>query len=103
MVNEEKKEKLMKFADQVFLEIKKVFSNPMNQEDAFEEFKEDLVKTPMYKGRIMPKIRQIAGCDDPHDLGTYSDCGKEEKIIASDLVDLFWDRIEDKMEEIQNN
>ncbi|OKY78415.1 MAG: hypothetical protein BTN85_0906 [Candidatus Methanohalarchaeum thermophilum] len=103
-MNEEEKERIIKFGKNFSSDVKKMVKNDEEvKKDDIEDMKEELSNSPYYSNRILPEIRKIAGCNDPHDLGTYSDCTKKQKIKASDYLDIFWEVVQEELIKEKSN
>jgi len=60
-------------------------------DEVFAEWEEGIVQDAGFANDILPTIRQLAGCKDPHNAGTFTDCTEEQWEVVNELLDKFWE------------
>lgn len=70
-----------------------------NIEDVQEDFNDYFAQSAEYANSILPDLRSLAGCKDPMGVGTFRDCTDDQEEDVNEFVDLFWDSINESIED----
>lgn len=66
--------------------------------EVYEGMRETLPQMSSWANSIEPRLRQLAGYEDPGGMGTYTEPGTDESpYIFKELVDAFWEGVYDEL------
>lgn len=59
--------------------------------EIFFGLQDGFTQSAQYANNTLPKLRRLAGCEDPHGAGTYTQCDEEAHFEKEELVDIYWE------------